>query len=177
MTDTRRLNKALWTNMTRLKLLTKPDAHVKFILEKSPFDDDDNDDDNQAFIEKDEYLIIGRIYPNSNIYKEGSYRIELKLTSKYPIEPPEVRFLTRIYHPNVDQNGIFCYHLLSNSSRWKLNRETTLVELIRSIVKHLDEPDPDYAVTLEIGKEYMNNRAEFNRKALETMKKYSLPRN
>ena len=103
MSGSSRLNKALWTNLTRLKLLTKPDATIKFVLEKSPFNEDD--DEEPLPLERDEYCIVGRIYPNSEIYKEGAYRIQLKLTPKYPSEPPEVRFLTPIYHPNVHRDG------------------------------------------------------------------------
>ena len=33
-----------------------------------------------------------------------------------------------------------------------------------------------YSRFVDIGKEYMQNREEFNRKALETVKKHSLPR-
>ena len=41
--------------------------------------------------------------------------------------------------------GKFCHNLLNNASRWK--QGTTLVEVIKAVVKHLDEPDPDYAIT------------------------------
>jgi len=102
MADASRLNKALWTNITRLKLLTNSDAPVKFILEKSPFDDEE---EQQAAATRNEYVVIGRILPESEIYKESAFRIEMKLTLKYPQEPPEVRFLTPVYHPNVETNG------------------------------------------------------------------------
>ncbi|CAF3942985.1 unnamed protein product [Rotaria sp. Silwood1] len=140
MASTSKLNKDLWTNITRLKLLTKPDASVKFILEKSPFDDEQDEECPQA---RDEYLIIGRVLPKSDIFKEGSYRIEMKLTAKYPMEPPEVRFLTPIYHPNIASDGKFCYQLLNNASKWK--NGTTLVEAVQTVVKHVDNPDADYA--------------------------------
>ena len=89
MAVTSRLNKSLWTNITRLKLLTKPDAPVRFLLEKSPFDDEDEE---RSAAEKDEYVVVGRILPESNIYKESAFQIEMKLTSKYPQEAPAVRF-------------------------------------------------------------------------------------
>jgi hypothetical protein len=38
MTDTSKLNKALWTNITKLKLLNKEDGSIRFLLDKSPFD-------------------------------------------------------------------------------------------------------------------------------------------
>ena len=43
--------------------------------------------------------------------------------------------------------GTFCSHLLSNASRWKQNRETTLEDLMKLIAKLLDEPDLDYAIS------------------------------
>lgn len=89
--------------------------------------------------------------------------------------------------------GTFCHHLLTRTSRWK--QSTTLVEVVKAIINHIDEPDPDYAVNfgkeptkenflfdysvlffLDIGKEYTQNRTEFNRKALEMTRKHILPR-
>jgi ubiquitin-protein ligase len=96
-----KLNKALWTNITKLKLLNKDNAPVRFLLDKSPFDDEDN----ESTTDQNVYVIIGRIFPNSEIFKECSIQIEMKLTSNYPTEPPEVRLITPIYHPNVDKNG------------------------------------------------------------------------
>ncbi|CAF1027423.1 unnamed protein product [Rotaria sordida] len=170
MTSTSKLDKALWTNITRLKLLTKLDAPVKFIFERSPFDDEQ---DEECPTVRDEYLIIGKILPESDIFKQGAFQIEMKLIPTYPIQPPEVRFITPIYHPNIAEDGKFCYQLLNNASKWK--EGTTLVEVVKTIVKHVDNPDADYAANY--GKEYMENRPEFNRKALEMVKKHALPRN
>jgi hypothetical protein len=102
MAGTSKLNKALWTNITRLKLLTKPDAPVKFILVRNPFDDEDEE---KVAAERDEYVVTGKIFPNSEIYKGSMLEIEMKLTSRYPKEAPVVRFLSPVYHPNVEQDG------------------------------------------------------------------------
>ncbi len=105
MADSSKLNKALWTNITKLKLLNKENTSVRFLLDKSPFDE------NESSTEQNIYVIIGRILPNSDLFKEHSIRIEMKLTSSYPLEPPEVRFLTPVYHPNIDQDGKKMYYL------------------------------------------------------------------
>lgn len=40
--------------------------------------------------------------------------------------------------------GKFCHQLLNNASRWK--KGTTLVDVVRVVVKYMNEPDADYAV-------------------------------
>jgi hypothetical protein len=32
---------------------------------------------------------------------EGIFKLELFLPEEYPMAPPKVRFLTKIYHPNI----------------------------------------------------------------------------
>jgi ubiquitin-conjugating enzyme E2 N len=36
----------------------------------------------------------------------GKFKLELFLPGEYPMTPPKVRFLTKIYHPNI---GIFAF--------------------------------------------------------------------
>jgi ubiquitin-conjugating enzyme E2 T len=104
MTESK-LTKVLYTDISKLKLCNKSDAPVRFLLDKSPFTDIDDDDAMNEAVKSNEYLIIGRILPESNIYKEGAYQIEMKLTKTFPIDPPEVRFITPVYHPNVGKDG------------------------------------------------------------------------
>jgi ubiquitin-protein ligase len=87
-----------------LKLLDTNTADPRFRLQQSPFTGDE-DEDELANQNQEEYVIIGQIFPNSNIFNERSYSIEIKLTKTFPFDAPEVRFLTPIYHPNVGKDG------------------------------------------------------------------------
>jgi ubiquitin-protein ligase len=35
-------------------------------------------------------------------YKDGIYKFEINIPSNYPSKPPEIIFMTKIYHPLVD---------------------------------------------------------------------------
>lgn len=44
----------------------------------------------------------------------GKFKLELFLTDDYPMVPPKIRFLTKIYHPNVDKLGRICLDVLKS---------------------------------------------------------------
>ena len=43
--------------------------------------------------------------PVGSPYEGGIFFLYLKVPFSYPFNPPEVRFLTRIFHPNVSRHG------------------------------------------------------------------------
>ena len=57
------------------------------------------------------------IGPKDTPYADGIFFIELKFSSNYPHEPPEIFFLTRIFHLSVYENGRID-HLFLNCN-WK----------------------------------------------------------
>jgi len=77
--------------------------------------------------------------PASSPYEGGRYFLELFLPPSYPMVPPKVRFLTRIYHPNVDKLGRICLDVLKEKWSPALQIRTILL----SIQALMSAPNPD----------------------------------
>lgn len=70
---------------------------------------------------------------------EGIYKLELFLPEDYPMTPPKVRFLTKIFHPNVDRIGRICLDILKDKWSPALQIRTVLL----SIQALMSAPNPD----------------------------------
>lgn len=62
------------------------------------------------------YFHITIAGPRDSPFEGGQFRMELFLPEDYPMSAPKVRFLTKIYHPNIDKLGRICLDILKGAS-------------------------------------------------------------
>ena len=54
--------------------------------------------------------------PQGTPYENLTFKLSLSYPANYPYAPPDVRFVTPIYHPNVDFAGRICLDILKQGA-------------------------------------------------------------
>lgn len=67
--------------------------------------------------------------PENTPYSGLSLRLKFDFPQRYPFVAPEVRFVSPIYHPNVDMKGRICLDILKDKWSAVLNTGTVLLSL------------------------------------------------
>jgi len=145
------------------------DAKIKFIVDTTPFSDEGEPPS------PGDWIITGRLLPNSSIYRNGSIQIHLVIGSTFPADPPKVYVKTQIYHPNVSKKGEVCIDLLNQTGLWKA--DSTLVAVIEAVTKIIDEPSLDHIQYPEAAAKYNTDKVEYERVATEIFRQNCAPRN
>lgn len=89
----------------------------------------------------------------------GVFSLELFLPDDYPMCPPRIRFLTRIYHPNIDRLGRICLDVLKNNWSPALQIRTILL----SIQALLGAPNPEDPLNEAVAKQWKVRQGIFGR--------------
>lgn len=98
-------------------------------------------------------------------YKNGTFKLQITLTARYPIDPPLVSFITKIHHPNIDSAGRICLDLLKQKPNGTWTPCSSLSVLLMAIQQLLIEPNPNDPLIVEIANEFTGDYKSFYKKA------------
>lgn len=110
-------------------------------------------------------------------YEGGVFRLEIHLPPEYPLKPPRVRFVTPIYHPNIDDQGRICLDSLSMPPKGAWKPSLNISTLLTTIQALMSSPNPDDGLMVDITDEFRRNPALFKKKARDATIKHATPRN
>ncbi|KAL9705504.1 hypothetical protein quinque_009022 [Culex quinquefasciatus] len=88
--------------------------------------------------------------PPDTLYQGGYFKAHMKFPPDYPYSPPSIRFLTKVWHPNVYENGDLCISILHPPvddpqsgelpcERW--NPTQNVRTILLSVISLLNEPN------------------------------------
>jgi ubiquitin-conjugating enzyme E2 N len=108
--------------------------------------------------------------PSQSPYEGGVFNLELFLTAEYPMVAPKVRFLTKIYHPNIDKLGRICLDILKDKWSPALQIRTVLL----SIQALLSAPNPDDPLANDVAEHWKSNEKEAIEVARQWTRKWAM---
>ncbi|KWU42178.1 hypothetical protein RHOSPDRAFT_21669, partial [Rhodotorula sp. JG-1b] len=96
--------------------------------------------------------------PEGTAYEGGRFVVDIVAPPRYPFEPLKMKFVTKVYHPNISsQTGFICLDILKSSWSPVFTLRTCLV----SLQSLLSTPEPSDPQDAEVAKHYLTDRQGF----------------
>ena len=110
--------------------------------------------------------IIG---PDKSPYENGVFFLNVTFSYNYPFKPPKIKFLTKIYHPNINSNGNICLDILKDN--W--SPALTISKVLLSICSLMCDPNADDPLVIDVANQYKSNIALYEMTARDWTHKYA----
>ena len=86
--------------------------------------------------------------PSDTPYEGGTFQLDIRVENSYPINPPKITFLTKVFHPNIHYtSGEICLDILKKEWSPVWNLQTTC----RAIIALLASPDAESPLNCDAG--------------------------
>ncbi|KAF6006425.1 Ubiquitin-conjugating enzyme E2 2 [Brettanomyces bruxellensis] len=109
-------------------------------------------------------IIIG---PQDTPFEDGTFRLKLTFDEQYPNKPPQVKFISEMFHPNVYASGDLCLDILQN--RWSPTYD--VASILTSIQSLLNDPNINSPANVEAANLYKDHRSQYAKRVRETVEK------
>eukprot|EP00118_Oscarella_pearsei_P023373 m.279389 g.279389 ORF g.279389 m.279389 type:complete len:667 (+) comp40623_c0_seq3:1198-3198(+) len=100
-------------------------------------------------------LLVG---PDDTPYARGVFILYTKFPNDYPQSAPEMRFITPIYHCNINSNGRICHSVFERN----YTTDTSVRTIIDCLYGLLLEPEPDDPLDSTLAEEYFCRRCKYD---------------
>ncbi|XP_055349648.1 ubiquitin-conjugating enzyme E2-22 kDa-like [Paramacrobiotus metropolitanus] len=107
--------------------------------------------------------------PAGTIYEGGNFLLDIKIPENYPQRPPILRFMTKIWHPNICPNTGRLYPRFCTT--WC--ESMTIKTLLMCARRLLSSPLLGDPVNAVLAYQFINNRSQFNLTARYWLRVYA----
>lgn len=108
--------------------------------------------------------------PRDTPFDGGVFYVNIELDDQYPFVPPKMRFITKVWHPNISSaNGAICLDILKDQWSPALTLKTALL----SLQALLSSPQPDDPQDAVVARQYLNSTAEYEATAKQWTQTYA----
>eukprot|EP01064_Diplonema_japonicum_P001677 TRINITY_DN1110_c4_g1_i1.p1 TRINITY_DN1110_c4_g1~~TRINITY_DN1110_c4_g1_i1.p1 ORF type:complete len:278 (+),score=95.20 TRINITY_DN1110_c4_g1_i1:70-834(+) len=122
--------------------------------------------------------------PKDTPYMNGTFHAQLTFTEDFPMKPPEMRFVSEFWHPNVYTNGTVCISILHPPGTDEMNSSETaqmrwtpvqsLEKVLLSVISMIADPDPSESgapANVDALVEWRKNRECYNERVRKLVDK------
>lgn len=98
--------------------------------------------------------------PEGTPWEGGTFKLTIAFSEEYPNKAPVVKFVTKMFHPNVYNDGSICLDILQN--QWSPIYDVGAI--LTSIQSLLCDPNPNSPANSEAAALYNENRRAYNKR-------------
>jgi len=112
--------------------------------------------------------------PEGTVFEDGVFLSRLTFPQDYPLNPPTMKFVTDIFHPNIYPDGKVCISILHPPGNDPLGYETSaerwspvqsVEKILLSVMSMIAEPNINSPANVDAAKMYRDDRKAFRKMA------------
>ncbi|XP_029370788.1 uncharacterized protein LOC115051509 [Echeneis naucrates] len=99
--------------------------------------------------------------PPETPYEEGTFELFCQFGPDYPVKPPTVRFVTHIYHCNINNVGRICHNIFDRN----YNAQITMRDIFDAVFGLLIVPEPEDPLDSILAEEFLTSKEVYEQEA------------